>query len=226
MRHLSAIALVVFATSLAAGGSALAQSTTGAPVATATAGAAQAGKPDEKIWSGSAALYGYFLPEDRDYLQPAVTADRGWLHLEGRFNYEDRDTASAWIGYNVSVGDTVTLEFTPMIGAVVGATDGVAPGYRATLAWRALELYSETEYVFDAGSADDFLYTWSELAVSPVEWFRAGLAVQRTKVYKTDFDIQRGVFVGFSYKKAAFSAYVFDPDADRPTVVLSLAMNF
>jgi hypothetical protein len=189
-----------------------------APAETSTAGG--------KAWELSAALYGYFLPEDRDYLQPAVTADRGWLHLEGRFNYEDRDTGSAWFGYNLSVGHTVTLDFTPMVGAVFGNTAGIAPGYRATLAWRALELYSETEYVFDAGSADDFLYTWSELAVSPVEWFRAGLAVQRTKVYKTDFDIQRGFFVGVSYKQADFSAYVFDPDAKRPTVVLSLAVGF
>ena len=81
-------------------------------------------------WSFYASASTYILPDDPDYVQPAFTADRGWLHLEGRFNYEDRDTGSAWFGYNFSVGDTVTLEFTPMIGAVFGTTDGIAPGYK------------------------------------------------------------------------------------------------
>ena len=103
-----------------------------------------------------------------------------------------------------------------MIGAVFGTTDGIAPGYRGSLGWGMLELYSETEFVFDAGdSADSFLYTWSEFEVAPVDWCRFGLVVQRTKVYQTEFDIQRGFFVGVSYRRADVTAYVFNPDADR-----------
>ena len=47
-----------------------------------------------------------------------------------------------------------------------------------------------------------FLYTWSEFALAPTDWSRFGLAVQRTKVYQTEFDIQRGFFAGFSYQRA------------------------
>jgi hypothetical protein len=180
-----------------------------------------------QTWSFYASASTYILPDETDYVQPAVTADRGWLHLEGRLNYEDRDTGSAWFGCNVSAGETVTLEFTPMIGAVVGNTNGVAPGYRASLAWRILQLYSETEFVIDTGaSADSFLYTWSELEVAPADWLRFGLVVQRTKAYKTEFDIQRGFFAGVSYGRADVTAYVFNPDADRPTVVVAIGVGF
>lgn len=53
---------------------------------------------------------------------------------------EGRSTGSVWLGYNFSVGQTVSLEFTPMIGGVFGNTSGLAPGYRASLGWRRIEL--------------------------------------------------------------------------------------
>jgi hypothetical protein len=103
----------------------------------------------------------------------------------------------------------------------------MAPGYRATVGWRWLELYSESEYVFDFNdSADNFLYTWSELGVSPAEWWRVGLVVQRTKTYQTAFDIQRGFLAGIAYKRATATAYLFDLDTDRSTVVIGVTVDF
>ena len=57
---------------------------------------------DEEAWSFSASAYTYAVPDDSNYVQPTFTADRGWLHLEARYNYEALDTGSAWIGYNFS----------------------------------------------------------------------------------------------------------------------------
>jgi len=188
---------------------------------------AQATAVPEKAWSFSASAATYILPDEPNYVLPTFSADCGWLHLEGRFNYEDRDTGSAWFGYNFSVGETVTLEITPMIGAVFGNTNGVAPGYKGSLTWRMLQLYSETEFVINPGDSDNnFLYTWSELEVAPVDWCRFGLVVQRTKAYQTEFDIQRGFFAGVSYKGLDVTAYVFNPDADRPTVVVTVGVGF
>jgi hypothetical protein len=57
-----------------------------------------------------------------------------------------------------------------VIGAVIGNSAGIAPGYKASLRWRLVDLYSETEYVVDAGeSSDSFLYTWSEFALAPTD---------------------------------------------------------
>ena len=182
---------------------------------------------DEPAWEFSVAGYTYFVPDDSDYVQPTFTADRDWLHLEARYNYEALDTGSAWVGYNFSGGETVTWEFTPMFGAVFGATDGIAPGYKGSLGWKKLEFYSEGEYVFDAGeSADSFFYNWSELTFAPVESFRFGLVTQRTRVYQTDREIQRGLLAGFSFKQLDVTGYVFNPDDEKPTFVLAVAVTF
>ena len=127
-------------------GAVFAQATTNVPISVAADTQPDA---DDKAWSFSASASTYFIPDDNNYVQPTFTADRGWLHLEARYNYEALDTGSAWIGYNFSGGETLEWEFTPIIGGVFGDTTGIAPGYKASLSWRMLELYSEGEYVFD-----------------------------------------------------------------------------
>ena len=180
-----------------------------------------------RTWSFSAYGYAYLLPDENDYFQPAFTADGGALHLEARYNYEDRGTGSFWLGYNLAFGDQVTFDLTPMVGAVVGRTSGIAPGLKAGLAWDRFELTTEAEYLFDAGSAaDNFFFVWSELAWSPRDWLRVGLVAQRTRVYETELDVQRGLLLGLSWRKASFTTYVFNPDGDKPTVVLGLGVDF
>ena len=180
----------------------------------------------EPLWSFGASVYTYIVPDSREYVQPTLTVDRGWLHLEGRYNYEGLDTGSAWIGYNFSFGEKLSLEFTPMLGGVFGDTTGIAPGYKGSLSWWKLELYTEGEYVFDLdSSSDSFFYTWSELSLAPTDWFRFGGVFQRTKLYETDFDIQRGFLVGFSVKSVDLTGYVLNP-GDEATYVAAVSVSF
>jgi hypothetical protein len=202
----------------------IAQTPTNPPLTTTTATPPE---DDDQAWSFAASAYTYFVPDDREYVQPTFTADRRWLHLEARYNYEALDTASAWLGYNFSGGETVTWELTPMLGGVFGDTTGIAPGYKGSLSWRKLELYSEGETLFDTGNfSDSFFYNWSELTLAPAEWFRFGMVTQRTRLYKTDRDIQRGVLAGFSFKRVSVTGYVLNPDDDKPTSVLAVAVTF
>ena len=177
-------------------------------------------------WSGSASIYTYVVPDEPNFVQPTVAVDRDWLHFEVRFNYEDLDTASVWVGRAFSIGESVAFEITPMAAVVLGNTDGGALGYSGSLTWRRLDLFSETEYVFASGEeADDFLYTWSELGWSPLSWLRTGLAVQRTKVYGAGTDIQRGVFGAVMLGKWELSSYLFNPD-DDPTFMFGVVFNY
>lgn len=178
-------------------------------------------------WSYSASVYTYLVPESGDYAQPTVTVDRDWLHLEARYNYEALKTGSAWLGYNFAGGETLAWELSPMLGGVFGDVNGIAPGYKGSLSWWKLELYSEGEYVFDVGQwSESFFYNWSELSLAPVEWFRFGLATQRTHVYGTERDIQRGLLAGVSWKALELTTYVFNPDDNRPTVVVAVGASF
>jgi len=226
MRTMRLFAFIAIGVVLA-GGNALAQTET-PPVSPPTHGTpTPTNEAVGKTWSVYASAYTYIVPESHNFVQPTITADRDWLHLEARYNYENLRTGSVWFGYNFSVGDKLALEFTPMIGGVMGDTAGVAPGYRFSLSYWKVELASEGEYVFDArDSTESFFYTWSELSISPVDWFRVGSAIQRTKLYQSDFDVQRGFLVGFAYKRVDFTSYVFNPDASKPTVVLALGFQF
>jgi len=173
------------------------------------------------------AAAGYVIPHGTSYVSPTFTADRGWLHLEGRYNYENLQTGSLWIGYNFSLADKPELKLTPLLGCVFGRESGIAPGYLATFNYKRIALFSQGEFVFDTqGKAASFFYSWSEFSYAPAEWFRAGLVSQRTKAYQTPLDVQRGFLVGFSHKKLDFTAYMFNLGWTDPTVVLSLGIRF
>jgi hypothetical protein len=178
-------------------------------------------------WSFSASLSGYVVPDDRDYLSPLFTADRDWLHLEARYNYEALDTASVWLGWNFSCGEHWVFDFTPMVGGVFGHTKGVAPGWRLALGRGAFEFTSEAQFVFDAeDSSENFFYAWSELTWSLTDNFWVGLALQRTRAYETDLDVQRGFLVGFSIHDVELTTYVFNWGWDDPLLVFSIGLHF
>lgn len=187
----------------------------------------QAEKTDSNTWSFAAAAYGYIIPSDQSYFSPTFRADRDWVHLEARYNYEDRKTGSLWLGYNVSFGEKLVLDATPMVGGIFGNTTGVAPGYLFTLSYKKISLYSEGEFVFDTkNSGGNFFYNWNELAYSPTDWVRFGVASQRTRAYQTPLDVQRGLFAGFSCKRVDFTTYIFNAGWTDPTVVLAMGFKF
>jgi len=200
-------------------GHALAQTTDSTPTGSADAAA--------HPWEFSFSTYTYIVPNDQSYLSPTLTADREWLHLEARYNYENQETGSLWIGYNLSVGQKLVLDATPMIGGVFGNTTGIAPGYEVSLTYKRFELSTQGEYVYDTKNrAGSFFYNWNELTYSLTDWFRAGLVSQRTRAYHTDLDVQRGLLVGVSYKKVDFTTYIFNAGWTDPTVVLGLGFKF
>lgn len=164
-------------------------------------------------WSFAVSAFVFDPPEDSSYFSPIFYADRGALHLEARYNYEDLETGSFFIGRNFEAGENVTLTAVPMFGVVLGSTMGIAPGAEVGISWRRLELYAESEYVFDLEESDDsFLYTWLEATVAPVEWLRFGLVAQRTRTYETGLDVQRGLLVELSRGSLSFGFHWFNPD--------------
>jgi len=197
-------------------------------------GAAEAQQPASTTSASSAPAWEvnlsgalYVLPEEEDFLQPTLRADRGTLHLETRYNYEDRNSVSFFAGANFAWGDELEFTLTPMLGGLAGDTDGIVPAFETSLTYRKLEAYAEAEYVFDLGdSSSNYFYMWSELSVWPTEWLRAGLVTQRTRVYQPDRDIQRGLLVGFSYKKLDGTVYFFNPGSDDHFTVVSLGVSF
>src|SRR5262249_1563337 len=150
-------------------------------------------------WEYTLTIGGYIVSEGTSFVNPTLTADHKWLHLEGRYNYEDLRTASLWLGYNfgrgdVDSGDKWELDITPMLGGVFGRTNGIAPGCEAVLSYRKkVQVSIDNEYVFDTTSkSGDFYYSWPQLTYSPADWLHMGAVAQHTKAYQTPLSIQRG----------------------------------
>jgi hypothetical protein len=209
---------------LAGGATGLAQSTGSA------SNQAPAPPVEEPAWSFRASGSAYFVPDEENYVQPTAAADRGALHLEARYNYEDHKSISGFVGWNLEFGEAVTLAITPMIGAVGGRTDGLIPALELDFTWRRLELYSEGEYVIPfEDRSRPFLYNWSEGSVWATEWLRAGVVAQRTRIFRargSTRDLQGGFLVGVAGSRVEGTCYVFNPGSDDQFVVASVGVTF
>jgi hypothetical protein len=205
--------------------------------ATFFAGAASAqvvaGRQAEKLpvsskeWTFFLGGYGYLGGGDSAYGSAALSADRNWLHLEARYNYENLRTGSLSTGYNFSAGHELVFRVTPMFGVVVGRTMGIAPGYELSLTYKRLELYSEGEYVRNTkDKQDSFFYSWNELRYSPVNWLHFGLVDQGSKAHRTEFEGQHGLSLGFNRQNIDYTTYTFITGSGGPSVVLALSYTF
>lgn len=189
--------------------------------------AAPVSRAEETGWELGLSGALYVLPDEGDYVQPTFKADHGLFHFETRYNYEDRDSTSFFVGANFEFGDELKLVLTPMIGGVAGQTNGIVPALEADFTVGPFEAYAEAEYVFDLDDGDSkYFYMWSELSLWPTEWLRAGVVTQRTRVYRSDRDIQRGLLVGFTLERLDGTVYLFNPGADDHFTVVSLGVSF
>jgi len=171
----------------------------------------------------------YSFPDQSDFLLAVASAEQGQLHIEARYNYEAIDAGSLFAGWKFSGGKALTYDLTPILGVVFGTTQGIAPGFEASLVYGITDFYTEAEYVYDTGVKDDsYTYAWSELGFSPLEWLRFGLVGQRTRLYNSSRDIQQGGFAQLiTPGKVTLGLYVFNPDdsTDR-FAIFSLAAKF
>ena len=171
-------------------------------------------------------------PHDGAYVATVLRADREELHLEGRWNYEDRHTGSLFAGWNFDWQgqwhEDLGFLVVPMAGVVAGDTDGIAPGLEVDVTWGMFELWSESEYVFDLDDSDDnYFYCWNELTAEPFEWLRIGLVAQRTRTYDQELSIDRGLLLGSALGPVSATVYWFNPDdGSESYVTFSLAFAF
>ena len=196
-----------------------------AVVATLLAATTAAAQDNAQSWAFSASALLY-VDADPSFLLPIVAADHGALHLEARWNYEDLETFSGWVGWTVETGDSLHLAVTPMLGGVVGRSDGIAPGVELTLGWRAFELYTESELVIPLDDQDGYLYTWTQLTWSPTERVGVGLSGQRLRSAGSERTIDFGPMATFQAGPIGLEAYVYNPFSSDAFTVIGASVAF
>lgn len=183
----------------------------------------------EPEWEFAASFFYSDPPEGHGYGTGIVYADRGALHLEARSNYEDLDTASLFGGWTFAhEAEDWSVAATPLLGAVFGQTEGVAPGLELDASWWLLEWYAESEYLIDLEESDDsFFFAWSTLTLAVTPWLRAGLVTERTQLVDTDLDVQRGLALLFALDAFELGLYTYNLGSDDDFYsVLSAELSF
>ena len=181
----------------------------------------------ESEWHWEGVLYDYLLPHEKDILMPILYADWGSFHAEARDNYEAIRTASVFAGYRMETGEKLSFGATPMIGILFGNSSGLAPGLLLDLSYGKFDFYSESEYVIDfSGSENNFFYTWTELAFTPAENIRTGISANRTRLYQSELDVQKGIFAQYTFGKATAGFHYFNPFTEDYFFVASLGFEF
>lgn len=184
-------------------------------------------------WTAALYVDAYVPSGEKAYLVPTVFADRGPLHLEARWNYEDLDTASLFAGRTFALGGEGTfVKLTPMVGAVLGRVNGAAPGLEVEAGWGRFAYWLEAEYVLDfADSSGNYLYTWSELTFFALDWLWLGGSVQRLKPVATATALDVGPMIGVGRPERtrlgwSLSFYAYGLAKPEQTYLLTGALTF
>jgi len=178
-------------------------------------------------WNFSAWAEMFIIPGEEDFFNPTFYARTEKLHLEGRYNYEDRNTASIWGGRRFKFGSGVKFLFVPMAAVVFGNTNGVAPGLEIEIGWKKFDFYSESEYVFGFNDKENnFFYMYSELAMRPINPIRTGIMAQRTRVFESDREFQRGIFAEYYFGRFRAGVFYFSPFASDNYWIASFSVDF
>ncbi len=181
-------------------------------------------------WEHSASLNFNFF-QDAFYLLPTYEVSKGHLHLAARYNYEDINTFSGWVGYNFMGGNHLAYVITPMVGGLVGRTNAFAAGALIQLDFSRLSFYSEAEYVFDIVAYgndyfSNYFYTWTDISYALADWLEVGLSVQNLRTYQSSPDIQRGLLISTSVKEVDITGYFYSSLTADPFFILTLSKDF
>lgn len=181
----------------------------------------------DKSWSFDLSTTLYLFKGGDYTIMPDFKVDKNRLHLQARYNYEDDQTASLWAGYNFEVGDKLVWKASPMIGAVAGNSNGVAPGIVYTLTYKSIEWYSESEYFFSVENNDDnYFYVSSDLSYSFTDFFWLGVELNRSHIFKSTRDVQYGILIGGTYKWFIFNGCVYELGTSDTSVGLTFEVKF
>lgn len=182
---------------------------------------------ERPTWEFALSAYYVDPPGEEGYTTTILYADRGPLHLEARYNYEDLNTTSLFAGWTFEVGEELHAALTPMFGGVFGDTNGVAPALLVDADWRELNFYTEAEYVFDTDDSDgNYFYSWSTLMWQFSETLAAGVVTERTKIVDTSRNLQVGVALQVTPGPIGFSLYAYNPGSDVDYYTLSVDFSF
>jgi len=176
--------------------------------------------------SGWASLYLQVAEGEEVLPIGVVAADLSSWHLEARYNYEDTETVSLWAGWNLAAEGAVTVAFTPMVAVVLGAVNGMAPGFELTLDWQALTYYNESEVVLPFNGDPSYYVGWSSLTWRVADWLQPGVTYQRLREFEGERTVDPGLAVVSDFGPWTTGVYAYNLTDDNRFLQLTVTRSF
>ena len=171
----------------------------------------------------------HVVGRNRSYLPMSIAhfqSTTKW-YAEGRYNYEDLQTFSLYVGKTFSSQKRFSYEVTPLLGGAIGNFNGLSTGLNMDIDYSKFFFSIQTQYsVSTDGRADNFFYNWSELGYQPLRWMYGGVSFQHTQLYNSKTLLEPGVLVGFSWRNFTLPIYTFAPFKTSRYFMLGLKWDF
>jgi hypothetical protein len=137
--------------------------------------------------------------------------NKNW-YSEARYNYEDLQTVSLYVGKTFTGTNRLSYSLTPMLGGVMGKFNGFSTGLNVDMTFDKFFFSTQAQYSFSTNNYNPgFLYNWSEVGYQGLKWLYAGLSIQQTHTIREGSTIEKGILIGFSFKNYTIPIYTFDP---------------
>jgi hypothetical protein len=172
--------------------------------------------------------YFYHLNDGTNYGMGIAGVYYKNVYVETRWNYEDLETFTLLGGYSFSNDQsTFQWELIPMFGFATGNTDAVIPALKIDLGYKKFGFYSDAEYAVSLeDKSSNYFYMWSEFTYAIKGWFQPGIVAQRTRLFKTAREIDRGFMINSNFlPRLTLSGYLFEP-FEKDKTFYSFGLNF
>lgn len=171
----------------------------------------------------------HFVGGNRDF-QPMSIANfqnaRNW-YAEGRYNYEDNQTFSLYVGKTFSREQDLSYSLTPLIGGSMGNFNGVSTGFYVHLDYKNFLFSTQSQYSLSTDHrSSNFFYNWSELAYQPLKWLYGGVSVQNTALYHEQMSFEPGLLIGYNFRNLSMPLYTFSPFSKDRYFMLGLTIEW
>ncbi len=141
------------------------------------------------------------------------------FYLEGRYNYENINTFSLYVGRSISYNNKVYFDFIPMIGGVIGKTNGISPGFNFQLDYKNFSTFTEFQYTIDLKNTyNSFFWDWTRFSFNIFKYVNIGGAIQILDEDIGNLSFKVGPMIGFIYKKFEFEFYTYNFWERYPTL--------
>jgi len=149
----------------------------------------------------------------------------GNWYVEARYNYEEMNTASLYVGKTFEHETLMSYcSITPIAGIVAGTFKGGAIGANVELDYRRIIFSSQSQYTFSIENrTTNFVYSWSDLSYRIKRWLSAGVSLQQTNIYSYTGTFEKGVLITLQYNKSlSFPVYMFNPSTNARYFVFGM----